>query len=135
VIAAPDHWHAAIALDAMKAGKDVYCEKPLTLTIHEAKDADRRTRKLEKVFQTGSQQRSEGPVPHGGEYVRNGRLGKIKQVIVGVGGPSKPCDLPSRRCSRARLGPLAGPGAEAALQLGAQPRGVHTPLPRVAELS
>src|SRR6185436_3119325 len=59
VIAAPDHWHAALALDAMKAGKDVYCEKPLTLTIHEAKTLIDAARKLERVFQTGSQQRSD----------------------------------------------------------------------------
>jgi predicted dehydrogenase len=130
VIAVPDHWHAAVALDAMKAGKDVYCEKPLTLTIHEAKYLIDATRKLERVFQTGSQQRSEGPFRQAVEYVRNGRLGKIKQVIVGVGGPSKPCDLPEEEMQ---------PGLDWDRWLGQSPkrpynsvlapRGVHTHFP------
>jgi predicted dehydrogenase len=130
VIAVPDHWHAAVALDAMKAGKDVYCEKPLTLTIGEAKTLIDAARKLEKVFQTGSQQRSEGPFRQAVEYVRSNRLGKIKQVIVGVGGPSKPCDLPEEEMQ---------PGLDWDRWLGQSPkrpynsvlspRGVHTHFP------
>lgn len=94
VIAVPDHWHTAVAIDACKAGKDIYCEKPLTLTIQEAKALIDCVRKYDRVFQTGSQQRSTGPFREACEYVRNGRLGKIKEVWVGVGPTSKPCDLP-----------------------------------------
>src|SRR5579862_9891802 len=61
VIGVPDHWHTAIAMTAAMAGKDIYCEKPLTLTIHEAKTIVETVRKYDRVFQTGSQQRSEGP--------------------------------------------------------------------------
>ena len=95
VIAVPDHWHAAPVIEACKAKKDIYCEKPLTLTIHEAKTLIDAVRKHDRVFQTGSQQRSEGPFREACEYVRNGRLGKIKEVWVGVGPSSKPCDLPA----------------------------------------
>jgi predicted dehydrogenase len=130
IIATPDHWHAAIALDAMKAGKDVYCEKPLTLTIHEAKTLIDAARKLEKVFQTGSQQRSEGPFRQAVDYVRAGRLGKIKQITVGIGGSSKPCDLPEQEMQPGLdwdrwLGPAPKRGYHEILS----PRGVHTHFP------
>src|ERR1039457_3970598 len=94
VIAVPDHWHAYVAIAACKAGKDVYCEKPLSLTIHEARAMVNAARKYDRVFQTGSMQRSSNEFRKACELVRNGRLGKIKQVIVDVGPPSKPCDLP-----------------------------------------
>jgi predicted dehydrogenase len=95
VIGTPDHWHTIVSMEACKAGKDIYCEKPLTLTIHEAHVIIGAVRKHERVFQTGSQQRSEGPFREACEYIRNGRLGKIKEVWVGVGATSKPCDLPA----------------------------------------
>ncbi len=111
VIGTPDHWHTAIIIDACKAGKDVYCEKPLTLTIDEAHKAIQVVRKYKRVFQTGSQQRSEHHersnnlgkhlrgIPRfraAAEYVRSGRLGKIKEVDVHIGRTSKPCDLPGQ---------------------------------------
>src|SRR5262249_35971939 len=80
VIATPDHWHAIPVLEACKAKKDIYCEKPLTLTIHEAKALIDAVRKYERVFQTGSQQRSGGEFRKACEYVRSGRIGKIKEV-------------------------------------------------------
>lgn len=95
VIGVPDHWHTTIAINAAKAGKDIYCEKPLTLTIHEAKLIIDGIRKYDRVFQTGSQQRSEGPFREACEYIRNGRLGKIKEIWIGIGTTSKPCDLPT----------------------------------------
>src|SRR5207244_8138223 len=58
VIATPDHWHALPVLEACRAGKDIYCEKPMSLTIHEAKAMIDAVRKYNRVFQTGSQQRS-----------------------------------------------------------------------------
>lgn len=96
VIATPDHWHALPAIAAMKAGKDVYCEKPLTLTINEGKAMVRVARKYGRVFQTGSQQRSREEFHHACELVRNGRIGKVHTVHVNVGGPPKPCYLPAQ---------------------------------------
>ncbi len=95
VIAAPDHWHAIPIIEACKAGKDVYCEKPLTLTIHEAKTVIEAVRKHQRVLQTGSQQRSSvfGQFRLACELIRSGRIGKVKTVHVGVGGPSVWCDL------------------------------------------
>ncbi|HVM46414.1 MAG TPA: Gfo/Idh/MocA family oxidoreductase [Candidatus Acidoferrum sp.] len=97
VIAVPDHWHAFVAIAACKAGKDVYCEKPLSLTIHEARAMVNAARQYDRVFQTGSMQRSMSEFRKACELVRNGRLGTIKQVIVDVGPPSVPCDLPAER--------------------------------------
>ena len=95
IIGVPDHWHTSIAMSAALAGKDIYCEKPLTLTIHEAKTLLDTIRSTKCVFQTGSQQRSEGPFRQACEYIQNGRIGKIKEVWVGVSSTSKPCDLPT----------------------------------------
>ena len=94
VIATPDHWHTIPIIEACKAGKDVYCEKPLTLTLHESKLVIDCVRKHNRILQTGSQQRSSKEFAKAVDYVRSGRIGKIKQVVVEVGGPSKPCDLP-----------------------------------------
>src|SRR5687768_8011718 len=97
VIVTPDHWHAAMAIDACKAGKDIYCEKPLTLTIGEAKALIDTVRKHDRVLQTGSQQRSSDLFRKAVDYVRSGRLGKISEVHVAlVGATSVPCDLPSQ---------------------------------------
>ena len=88
VIAVPDHWHAIIAIAACRAGKAVYCEKPLALTIHEAREMVGAARRYATVFQTGSQQRSSENFRYACELVRNGRIGKLLTVNVGVGGPS-----------------------------------------------
>ena len=93
-IATPDHWHAYIGIAAMKAGKDVYGEKPLTNTIHEAWELVKVTRDTKRVFQTGSQQRSSSEFRVACELARNGVIGKIYHVAVGIGGPGKACDLP-----------------------------------------
>jgi predicted dehydrogenase len=90
VIGTPDHWHAQIAIAAMKAGKDVYCEKPLTLTIDEGKKMVQTARATKRILQTGSQQRSDGRFRLACELVRNGRIGKIKRVIAHLpGGPAE----------------------------------------------
>lgn len=93
-IGTPDHWHTTILVEAARAKKHIYCEKPLTLTIAEAELAIKAVRKYKVVFQTGSQQRSTGPFREVCEYIRSGRLGSIKEVHVGVQSTSKPCDLP-----------------------------------------
>jgi predicted dehydrogenase len=98
VIGTPDHWHAIQAVQAARAGKDIYCEKPLTLTISEGRKMVEAARRYRIVFQTGSQQRSEygGKFRHAVELVRNGRIGTVKTIRVGVGGPPVPCDLPEQ---------------------------------------
>lgn len=129
-IATPDHWHAIPIVEAAKAKKDIYCEKPLTLTIEEAKLCVDACRKYNVILQTGSQQRSGKEFLKACEYVRNGRLGKIKEVIVDVGGPSRACDLPEEAME---------PGLNWDLWLGQapmrpyhsalSPRGVHNHYP------
>ncbi|MBB73139.1 MAG: dehydrogenase [Planctomycetaceae bacterium] len=96
-IATPDHWHATPLIEACKAGKDVYCEKPLTLTIAEAQRCVQAARKFQRIVQTGSQQRSNvfGKFRQAVEIIRSGRLGAIHRVTVGVGAPSVTCDLPA----------------------------------------
>jgi predicted dehydrogenase len=86
LVATPDHWHALPSIEACLAGKDVYCEKPLTLFIEEGKTLVRAARKTKRIVQCGSQQRSESKFLKAAEYVRNGRIGKIKRVLVGLVG-------------------------------------------------
>jgi len=86
VIATPDHWHTLIAIHACQAGKDVYCEKPLTLTIAEGRHLVNAVRRYGRVFQVGSQQRSDWNFRYACELVRNGRIGKIHTVRTGFGG-------------------------------------------------
>ena len=131
-IATPDHWHAIPVIEACRAGKDVYCEKPLTHTIAEARRCLEAVRQHGRVLQTGSQQRSNvfGQFRQAAEIIRSGRLGKIQTVTVGVGGPSVPCDLKGEEME---------PGLEWDLWLGPaplrqyssvlSPRGVHNHFP------
>lgn len=100
VIGTPDHWHTAIAIAAMKAGKDVYCEKPLTLFIDEGKHIRDTQRRTKRVFQVGSQQRSDQRFRLACEVVRNGRIGKVKRVEARLpngtkGGPFKTQPVPA----------------------------------------
>lgn len=95
VVAVPDHWHAQIVVDAVKAGKDIYCEKPMALTVAEGRAMVNATRKYDRVFQTGNMQRSWRDFRHAVELVRNGYIGDIKEINVSVGEPVKQCDLPT----------------------------------------
>ena len=96
VIASPDHWHAQMAVDAAKAGKDIYCEKPLSSSVAEGRAMVDAARKYERVFQTGSMQRSWDRFRHGVELIRNGYIGEIKEINVDIGAPFKACDLPTQ---------------------------------------
>lgn len=95
VVSTPDHWHAIPAIAAMKAGKDVFCEKPMAHTIEEGRAMVEATRNYNRVFQTGSMQRSWWTFRHACELVRNNYLGKIKKILVNVGDPAIACDLAS----------------------------------------
>jgi predicted dehydrogenase len=88
MIATPEHWHTKIAIEAMAAGKDVYCEKPLTLTIDEGKQIERAVEKTGRVFQVGTMQRSEcdGRFLQAIALVRAGRIGKLTKVTCGING-------------------------------------------------
>ena len=96
IVATPDHWHTLPSIHACQAGKDVYCEKPLTLTIREGRLLVQAARKYNRVFQTGSQQRSVAANRLGCELVLNGRIGKV-HTVVGFNYPSPwECDLPAQ---------------------------------------
>jgi predicted dehydrogenase len=84
IVATPDHWHYLAAVEAIRNKKDVYGEKPITHTYGEAKQLVAEVKKAERIWQTGSQQRSEFTFHRGAELVRNGVLGKIKEVEVGL---------------------------------------------------
>lgn len=83
-IATPDHWHALQAVAAARAGKHIYCEKPLSLTVAQGRFMSDEVKKAGVVWQTGSQQRSDIHFRMACEYVRNGRIGKLKQIRVGL---------------------------------------------------
>ncbi len=98
VIATPDHWHALPSIMATQAGKDIYCEKPLTLTINEGREMIKAVRSYSRVFQTGSMQRSSSQFRQACELVRNGYIGDVKHVRVSIrtGFENHPieCNLP-----------------------------------------
>ena len=90
-IATPDHWHAIPAIAAAKAGLDIYAEKPLSLTIHQGRQMCDAVHRYARVWQTGSWQRSQGNFRHACELVRNGRIGVVHTVRVGLP-PGPTCD-------------------------------------------
>ncbi|MCO8120616.1 Gfo/Idh/MocA family oxidoreductase [Stieleria sp. TO1_6] len=87
LIATPDHWHAKIAIEAMRAGKDVYCEKPVAVTIQEGQWLRKVAQETGRVFQVGTQQRSEYDQRFlkAIALVRNGRVGKLNRIQIGLG--------------------------------------------------
>ena len=84
VVATPDHWHTLCTLEALRNGKDVYCEKPITHTFHEGQLVYQEVNRQKAVFQTGSQQRSSEEFRRAVQLVRSGILGKIQRIEVGL---------------------------------------------------
>ncbi|HWL09886.1 MAG TPA: Gfo/Idh/MocA family oxidoreductase [Planctomicrobium sp.] len=87
MIATPDHWHTKISVEAMYAGKDVYCEKPLTLTIDEGKLIEKVVKETGRVFQVGTMQRTESDKRflQAIALIRDGRIGTVQKVTCGIG--------------------------------------------------
>ena len=94
LIATPDHWHAIISIDAMTHGKDVFCEKPETLTIQEGQMMLEVARRFGRVFSGGSQ-RVWGDYNWYHKMIHGGRIGEVREAWGNVGGPSGPCYLPA----------------------------------------
>jgi predicted dehydrogenase len=133
VISTPDHWHAIPAILAARAGKHIYCEKPLTHHVSEGRRLVEEVANAKVAFQTGSQQRSEfnGHFRRAVEYVWNGRIGRLQRIRIGVGGPAKACDLPTQEIPAGTdwemwVGPAPMRGYHEILC----PRGVHTHFPQ-----
>jgi predicted dehydrogenase len=123
VICTPDHWHAIPVLAACKAGKDIYCQKPLSLTIAEGRAMSDAVKKHQRVFQTGSQQRSDPNFRRACELVRNGRIGKVQTVH---------CGLPGGRPDYGKTGDRKAPepvpnGFDYDLWLGPAPKKPYAP--------
>jgi predicted dehydrogenase len=100
LIGTPDHWHAKMLIDAVQAGKDVYCEKPLTLTIDEGKEIRKAVQASGRIVQVGSWHRSDHRFRTAVEMVRQGRIGKLEkvEVVLGkneVGGPFSARPVPA----------------------------------------
>ncbi len=128
-ISTPDHWHARIAIAALKAGKDVYCQKPLTLTIDEGKLLCKAVKDTQRVLQVGTQQRSEykNMFLKAVALVREGRLGKVKRVTCAIGGGSQGRTIQEERVAGApQLGNVARSGAEGQVHQGTLAQ--HIPL-------
>ena len=132
VIATPDHWHAIPCIQAARAGKDIYCEKPLAHDIAEGRRIVDEVAKAKRIFQTGSQQRSEfgGLFRKAVEYVRGGRIGKVKTVRVGVGDPAIACDLPVQEIPKGTDWEMwVGPAPKRGYHEELCPKGVHRHFP------
>jgi predicted dehydrogenase len=132
VIATPDHWHAMPCILAARAGKHIYCEKPLTHNVAEGRRIVEEVAKAKVAFQTGSQQRSEfgNRFRAAVEMIWNGWIGKVKTVRIGVGGPSRPCDLPAEEApSGTDWDAWLGPAPDRPYHHELCPKGVHTHFP------
>ena len=112
-IATPNHWHALAAIWAMQAGKDVYVEKPVSHNISEGRRIVQAARKLNRICQGGTQNRSNGPLAEAIKYIHDGKLGEVKlarSIVYGrrdsIGGPTH-CEIPPSVDYNLWLGPAA----------------------------
>ncbi len=96
-IVSPDHWHALMTIDACGAGKDVFCQKPLSYTITEGLQMVKAVRNNKRVLQVGSQQRSSGEFQKAIELVQTGAIGHIEKIYARVGAPPAPFNLPEEK--------------------------------------
>ena len=94
-ISTPDHWHAKIAIEAMLSGKDVYCEKPMTLTIDEGRQMCDVVRQTGRIVQIGTQQRSDSKFLKAIAMIRDGRIDTVKTVTCSLGGGPTSPELPA----------------------------------------
>jgi predicted dehydrogenase len=92
LIATPDHWHVLQAVDAARNGKDIYVEKPMAYSLHEGRVLSDTVAKEKRVLQTGSQQRSDARFRLACELVRNGRIGRLHTINVGIPANNKTCE-------------------------------------------
>jgi predicted dehydrogenase len=132
VIATPDHWHAIPCILAARAKKHIYCEKPLTRDLADGRAVVDAVAKAGVIFQTGSQQRSEfnNHFRKAVEYVWNGRIGKLKTIRIGVGGPAVPCKLPTEETPAGTdWDAWLGPAPERPYHSDLCPKGVHKHFP------
>jgi predicted dehydrogenase len=96
VVVTPDHWHAPISIAAMRSGKDVYVQKPMTLTVVEGRIMSDVARQYGAILQVGSQQRSERAFRRASEIVRNGGIGKVHTIYAQLGEFPPPASLPEQ---------------------------------------
>jgi predicted dehydrogenase len=132
VIATPDHWHAIASVLAARAGKHIYCEKPLTQNLADGRWLVNEVKKANITFQTGSQQRSEygNRFRSAVEMIWNGWIGTVKTVRIGVGGPARPCDLPAQEAPPGTdWDTWLGPAPERPYHSDLCPKGVHSHFP------
>jgi predicted dehydrogenase len=131
IVATPDHWHAIVTVAALKAGKDVYCEKPLTHNIKEAIAVMKAVKKYNRVLQTGSMQRSANQEFRVAcELVRNNVLGKIKTIEINIGSPAVPYNLKEETMEPGLdWDKWCGPAPLVAYNPQLSPRGVHNGFP------
>ncbi len=126
MIATPDHWHTKIAVEAMYAGKDVYCEKPLTLTIAEGKLIEKVVKETGRVFQVGTMQRTESDQRflQAVALIRAGRIGKVKKVTCGINGMEASPVIPETAVPE---------GLDWEFWLGPAPKVAYRALPKLRE--
>jgi predicted dehydrogenase len=126
MIATPDHWHTKIAVEAMLAGKDVYCEKPLTLTIDEGKLIEKMVKKTGRVFQVGTMQRTESSQRflQAVAMVKQGRIGTVKRVTCGINGMIPSPEIPETDIPE---------GLDYEMWLGPAPKVPYRALPKMRE--